>query len=110
MAVPERTSRLPVPAPDGDDWAVQAADTVERIVGTVRDRTTGPIAKVARVVVFGLLAAVVGTTAVTLLAIGSVRAINVYLPEDVWAAHLVVGGIFTLLGLLLWSRRRQSGE
>ena len=54
----------------------------------------------------------VGTAVAVLLAISAVRVLDVYLPDAVvgeqhtWAAHLVVGGIFTLAGMVLWSRRR----
>jgi hypothetical protein len=94
-----------------DDWPTQAADTIERVVGQVRDKTTGPALTASRAVVYGLFAGIVGVAAVIVLAIGAVRAIDAYLPDAVfgethtWAAHLVVGLVFTLAGLLLWSRR-----
>ncbi|HEX2064936.1 MAG TPA: hypothetical protein VHE80_11005 [Acidimicrobiales bacterium] len=93
-------ARAPAPSDDAD-WTVQAADSVERVVGAVRDKTAVPLTTVARAVVYGLVAAVMGVAALTLVAIGLVRAVNAYVPEDVWAAHLIVGGIFTLAGLLL---------
>ncbi len=74
------------------------ADTIERVVGGIRDKTAVPLTTVARALVFGLLAAVMGVAALAFVAIGLVRAVDAYLPEDVWAAHLLVGGIFTLLG------------
>ena len=51
------------PKPARDDWPAQAADTIVRVVGQVRDRTTGPAITAARAVVFGLLAAILGTVA-----------------------------------------------
>ena len=87
--------------PGGSDWSVQAADTIERVVGTIRDKTSVPLTTVARALVFGLLAAVMGLTTLVFLTIALVRAVNVYLPGDVWAAYSVIGGIFTLLGLLV---------
>lgn len=87
-------------APGGGDWTVQAADSIERLVGTVRDKTAVPLTTVARGIVFGLLAAVMGIAVLVLVAIGLVRAVNVYLPGGVWAAHLLVGGIFTVVGAL----------
>jgi hypothetical protein len=96
--------------PRDPNWPVQAADAVERVVGTIRDKTTVPLTTVARGVVYGLLAGVMGAAVVVLLAIFAVRIVNVYLPEDVWAAHLVVGMFFTLIGLFLWSKRRPRGR
>lgn len=94
--------------PRDPDWPVQAADAVERVVGTIRDKTTVPLTTAARGIVFGLVAGVMGAAVVVLLAVGAVRAIDVYLPEDVWAAHLAVGMFFTLIGLVLWSKRTKK--
>ena len=51
------------------NWAADIADTIERVVGTVRDRTTKPLVTASRAVVFGLLAAILGVVAVILLII-----------------------------------------
>ena len=91
----------PTPAlPGRSDWTVQAADGIERVVVAVRDKTSVPLTTVARAVVFGLLAAVMGLTTLIFLTIATVRALNAYLPGDVWAAYLLTGGIFTLVGAL----------
>lgn len=98
------------------DWPAQAADTIERVVGSVRDKTTGPAISIARWVVYGTFALVVGTAVAVLLAIAAVRVIDVYLPdawvgeEHTWAAHLLVGAVFTLVGMVLWSRRSASPD
>jgi hypothetical protein len=89
----------------GGDWAAQTADTIERVVGSVRGKTSEPIERIARLVVYGLVAAVVGVMALILLVVGLVRAADAYLPGEVWIPYLVVGGIFTLGGLLLWRKR-----
>ncbi|HVM03573.1 MAG TPA: phage holin family protein [Acidimicrobiales bacterium] len=94
----------PSAAPAGNDWSVQAADTIERFVGTVRDKTSVPLTTVARALVFGLVAAVMGLTTLAFVTIAAVRLLNVVLPGDVWAAYLVVGGIFTVVGLFLLRR------
>lgn len=86
---------------DGPDWTVQAADTVERVVAGVRDKTATPLTVVARGLVYGLLAAVMGVATLVLVVVGLVRAVDVYLPGEVWSAHLLVGGIFTVVGGLL---------
>ena len=51
------------------NWAADLADTVERVVGTVRERATTPVVHVTRGVVFGLLGAFLGVTALVLLLI-----------------------------------------
>jgi hypothetical protein len=114
MAQPTRTSGRDLPAvsqtADGD-WPAQAADTIESVVGSVRDKTTGPAITVGRGVVYGVFAGITGTAVLVLVCIGAVRALNVYLPDAVfgedhiWAAYLILGAVFTAIGLFLWSKR-----
>jgi len=116
MATPLRHVRQVLPderapkASDEPDWAAQTADTIDRVVTSIRSKTADPLDHVVRIVVYGILAAVLGITVVVLLAVALVRAVDVAIPGHVWSAHLVVGGIFTLLGLFLWSKRRASGD
>jgi hypothetical protein len=104
------------PAPASGDWATQAADTIERAVGNVRDRTTGPAITVARAVVYGTFAVLVGLAALVLATIGAVRLIDNYLPsaafgeEHTWAAYLILGLVFVIAGVVLWVRRYGGGS
>ena len=103
---------MPEPqAATSGDWPAQAADLIVRVVGQVRDKTTGPAITAARGVVYGLLAALLGATAGVLVAIGAVRALDELIEaivdsRETWAAHAIVRLVFTLVGLLLWSKRR----
>ena len=93
------------------NWAADIADTIERVVGTVRDRTTKPLVTASRGLVFGLLAAMLGVVALTLLIIAASRGLQALL--DIWFSHtvsvyvsyLIVGGIFCLGGLFVLSKR-----
>jgi drug/metabolite transporter (DMT)-like permease len=87
-----------------DDWAVQTADSIERLVDSVRSNTSDRLVSVARLVVFGLLAAILGTIALVLSAVFVVRVMDSYIPGGVWVVYLVLGGLFTLAGLLLWQQ------
>ncbi len=99
---------------DTTDWPAQAAETIERVVGTIRDMTTGRAITGARVLVYGTFALLVGTVVAVLVAISAVRALDVYLPDAVfgedhtWAAHLIVGGVFTIGGMALWAQRSRG--
>ena len=101
-------------SPAGQDWTVQAADRIESVVGTIRDKTVVPLTTVARGLVYGLIAAILGVVALILLTIGGLRVVIVYLPgwfadrpgRSVWAADAMVGGIFTLVGLFLLRKAR----
>ncbi len=105
MASPTRPAGAVSISATDSDWTEQVADAIDNAVSTVRDKTVVPAQKLVRAVVAGLLAGVLAGVAAILLAIGSFRALSVYLPDDVWVAYLVVGGIFTVAGLFCWSRR-----
>ena len=93
------------------NWAPDLADTVERVVTTVRDKTTNNIVLAARGVVFGLLASILGFTALVLLLLAASRGLQALL--DIWFPHersvylsyLILGGICCLGGLFLMRKR-----
>ncbi len=101
--------RVPIAPPpvasEGEDWATQTADAIERVVANVRSKTAEPLEMVARGLVYGLVAAIVGLAAAVLGAVALVRILDLVLPGAVWSAHALTGGIFTLAGLLLWRKR-----
>ena len=101
---------LPGPPPPERDWPAQAADTIERVVGQVRDKTTGPALTTARGIVYGTFGGIIAIACLILLIIGAIRLIDSYLPGDVWAAHLILGLVFVVVGAVLWSRRRPREE
>ncbi|CAN5647907.1 hypothetical protein BH20ACT1_BH20ACT1_04310 [soil metagenome] len=97
--------RPPTPEPGGQDWAAQTADAVERGVAAIRSKTAEPLERAARALVYGLVAAIVGIAAGVLGAVAMVRLLDIALPGEVWSAHALAGGIFTLVGLFLWKKR-----
>lgn len=103
MPEPAKTRAAPARSggASGPDWTVQVADTIERVVRAVRDKTATPLTTVARGVVFGLIAAVMAVAVLVLVTVGLVRAVDAYLPGQVWSAHLVVGAVFCLVGAVL---------
>ena len=96
------------------NWADDTTDTVIRLVGQVRDKTTKPLVMAARGLVFGIIAVFLGMFAVILLLIIATRAIqsgfDAVLDHDrsVYVSYLLVGGIFCLAGLLLFKKRSSS--
>lgn len=106
------TSAPGSPAPVSGDWPAQAADTIVRVVGQVRDKTTGPIQKVARGAVYGLLAAMLGFAYLVLVAIILVRILDSYVVGEgnTWLAHLIVGVVFAGAGFFLWGKGRQPAD
>jgi hypothetical protein len=96
------------PRPDGD-WASRTADSIERVVLAIRERTTRPILVAGRAVVYGVLAAMLGITAVVLLAILVIRLLTA-LTGKAWLAEIIVGGVFCIIGIVLLIMRRLVSE
>ena len=108
---------LPGPPPPERDWAAQAADTIERVVEQVRDKTTGPALTVARAIVYGAFGGIIAIACLVVLIIGAVRFVNtVLLPDSVfgvhhiWVAYLIVGLLLVIAGGVSWARRRPREE
>lgn len=95
-------------SPASPDWSAQAADTVVDLVDNVRSKTTGPLLQAAKVVVYGIVIVVVAIVALILLSIALMRLVNVYVPGGVWISYFIVGGLFVLGGLLVWTKRRPA--
>ena len=97
-----------------EDWPVQATDSIVKVVGTAKDKVTGPITTVARAIVFGTFATILGTTALVLFAILLVRVLNNYLPdsvfgeEHIWAADVLVGLLFVVIAMVLFRRAKKQ--
>ncbi len=94
------------------NWAAELADTVERVVGQVRDRATTPAVKVTRGIVFGLLAAFLGITALVLVLVGATRGLQALLElavsdaQAVYLSYLIMGGILCLIAAFLFHKRQ----
>jgi hypothetical protein len=88
-----------------NDWTTEAADTVERVVVIVRDKTVVPAQTITKAVVYGLVVAFLLTAAILLLTLGAFRALDAYFPGGVWSAYLLLGGIFVIGGAFCWSKR-----
>lgn len=89
---------------------MQAADRIEGVVDSLRGKTARPVELLAKGVVYGLVALVLVVMALLLLVVALVRLVDVWIPGDVWRAHLAIGGLFTLVGLLAWGKSRRSGK
>jgi hypothetical protein len=93
------------------NWAADAADTVERIVGNVRSRAVTPIVHAARGVVFGLLALFLGLAAVVLVLLIATRGLQALLDlvvshqRAVYLSYLIIGAVLCTVGLVLMKLR-----
>ena len=87
------------------DWTTEAVDTIEKVVGAVRERTVVPARRATKLVVLGVLAAWCIVPALVLVVLGAFRGGVLIAQGEVWAAWLALGGIFLLVGLFFWLKR-----
>lgn len=100
----------------GSDWPRQATDTIVSLVDSVKGKTTGPATSLVRGVVYGTLAAIVGTAALVLTLVLLLRAIDVGVDalldladadrngRSTWIAHTILGLPMLLAGLWCWRK------
>jgi hypothetical protein len=93
------------------DWTYEVTDRLESVVSAVRDRTTEPVVRGVRVVIFGIVAGVLATVVAVALVIAVWRILDVYLPitpesRKVWVVDAITAAIFLGAGALLL---RQAG-
>jgi hypothetical protein len=88
------------------DWVVTLTDNIDRIIGSVRDKTTRPAITVVRGIVLGVVAAFAGIIALVLLIVGLVRLVNNLVPGPVWIAYLIMGSVLAVAGLILMRLRQ----
>ena len=96
------------------NWATEVTDQITTLVGNVRDKTTNNAIKIVRGVVFGLMALILGVAAIVLFIILSTRALQSLLDiffewdKSVYLSYFILGGIFTIAGWFLMSKRHSA--
>lgn len=96
------------------NWADETTEQVVRFVDNVKAKTTKPAVMAARGLVFGLLAAFLGLFALVLVLIGLTRGLQAALiavvdhDRAVYISYLIVGGILSIVGMLLFKKRNAS--
>lgn len=92
-------------AQEGSDWTTDLLDRLDHYIEVVRSNTTDRLVRVARLLVYGLIAAIVGAMAGVVALIALIRILDVVLPREVWLPYILLGAIFLGLGLFLWSKK-----
>ncbi len=96
------------------NWAPDLTDQIAGLIGKVRDKTTNNAVKAVRAVVFGLIGLFLGIVALILSLIVVTRGLQSLF--DIWfewgkavyVSYLVFGGILTVLGMLLMTKRHST--
>lgn len=86
-----------------DDFPAKIADTLEMIAARFRAMTVDRVRTASTWAAVGVVAGALGLLLVIYLIVGLFR----YLSEliGVEPAYLVIGGLFLIVGALLWSKR-----
>ncbi len=101
--------------PAESDWISGVVDAIVDNIDKVRTHGTENVIRAVRAVVYGLVALVFVTAALTLLIIIGVRLADAYLPigagvgDATWAAHLFIGSLLAILGFGFWFNRKTDG-
>ena len=96
------------------NWATEVTEQITTVVGKVRAKTTNNAVKLVRGVVFAMLGLFLGLVAIVLLLIIVTRSLQSLLDiwfewdKTVWLSYFIVGGIMTVGGLFLLSRRQRA--
>jgi hypothetical protein len=96
------------------NWANELTDQITGFVGNVRDKTTNNAIKVVRGIVFGLMGLILGVVAVVLVLIAATRGLqsllDIFVEWDkaVYLSYFIVGGILTVVGWFLMSKRHTT--
>ncbi len=98
------------------DWPAQATDAIVGVIDSVKDKVNGPATSTARAIVYGTLAALVGTAALVVVLVLLFRGIDIVTQivldaadveragRSTWIAHLISGLAMLIPGALLWRR------
>ncbi|MEO6653000.1 MAG: hypothetical protein ABIP17_10120 [Ilumatobacteraceae bacterium] len=96
------------------NWATDLTEQITTFIGNVRDKTTNNAIKIVRGVVYGLLGLLLGLVAIVLLLIIATRGLQALLDlvvsrdKAVYLSYFVVGGILTLAGVFLMTKRHAT--
>lgn len=99
-----------------DDFPTRIADLLESIATRIRALTVDKVARVITFVTLGFVALILVVMALVFFLIGLFRIVEelVFKACDCGAAmeisYGVVGGLFLLVGVLLWSRRTKHED
>lgn len=86
-----------------DDFPTQIADLLERTATRVREMTVDRIAGYMKWTAVGLVIAMIAFVLVVFLLIGLFRWLGELIGVE--AAFAVVGGLFVVVGMLLWRQK-----
>jgi len=96
---------------DHDDTSHDPVDALlgglDKVLDLVHDRVVRPLLLATRYLAFGFVLFTLATVAIVAGLLGLIRFGNVFIFQGlVWLNYLVVGALSTIIGLVIWRRRR----
>ncbi|MEI7654547.1 MAG: hypothetical protein WCJ82_04635 [Actinomycetota bacterium] len=92
---------------DPDDLVGRLLGGLDDVLDQIHDRLLRPIIMVVRALSYGVVFVTLAVILLICVTIGLVRLLDVYaFAQHPWASDLVLGGLFVLVGLVIWRRRR----
>lgn len=88
-----------------EDLPTRIADLLEDIATRVRAMTVERVQGWTKWTAVGLVLALIVILAAIYLLVGLFRLLEVVVPGGIEAVYAIVGGLFVILGMFLWSRR-----
>lgn len=96
------------PEPREPDVVDRVLRSFDHVLDIVHDRVLRPILIAGRTVAFGFVLILVALVLVTVLVVGLVRLLNVYLfAGHEWISYAILGALFVSVGLIIWRRRNR---
>ena len=96
------------------NWATDTTDKLVSLIDNVRSQTTQKVVYAARGAVFGVIAIMLGTLIGVVAVIGLLRGVQALLElavgwdRAVYLSYLVIGAVFSLVGLMLFRKRNNA--
>ncbi len=98
------------------NWATETTDKLVTFIDTVRSQTTQKVVYAARGAVFGVIAAMLGALILIIALVGLMRGLQSLLElavgwdRAVYLSYFIVGGILSLVGLVLFRKRNTAAS
>jgi hypothetical protein len=95
-------------------WATETTDKLVTFIDSVRAQTTQKLVYAARGAVFGVIAVLLGTLIAIIAVVGLMRGLQALLElavgwdRAVYLSYLIVGGLLSLSGLVLFRKRNAA--
>jgi hypothetical protein len=96
------------------NWASDTTDKLVGLIDNVRSQTTQKVVYAARGAVFGVIAVMLGTLIAVIALVGMMRGIQALLEpavgwdRAVYLSYFIVGGLLSLVGVVLFAKRNSA--